>query len=1392
MSRRTLILLILMCVATLAANNISPGVLIFKTQSPLTQIRNDRTGLTAFDTYLDRLSASNMRLIPGMPGERYFLVDVANEPDWQAVKSGSMKFDGIEYVQPNYYSTMHIEPNDPLYPLQFHYVTSTPQAWNYTTGSPVVIVGVVDSGILREHPDLMANLYINPHEIPDNGIDDDNNGYIDDWCGWDFADAPELSDIAIGDYRDRDNDVTDENFHGTHVAGIIGAVGNNGIGIAGVAWNVKLLPVRAGFRTTQGAGYLQDDDAAAAIIYAADMGCHVINMSWGDPNYSPIIGDACQYAYDKGVTLIASAGNDPGPYLSYPSKLSTVISVGAVNKNRNIAGFSSYGVDMDLVAPGEAVLSTYKLDAGELYFEQSGTSMSSPYVAGAAALLLSLHPGLHPDEVRARLCTSTDDLGPVGFDPQYGHGLLNIRKLMESVSPPLINIERPFEQIGVNGSFDIIGTVQANDFFRFCVMYTSKEVPSILDWMDVNTHTNLPSYFTAPVQNGLLAHFYIPELFPEGQYLIRVQYEDRSGRKYNYYRTVNYDDTPPQLVTQSLQGIRRYNQQNVRYYAAMKFDEKVRTELKIIAADTSIHFTYGTLLDSLHVLALPASLPPGPVDISVRATNVANLTYDSPLFTGFLNIDYELVPNHGFVYEQIGNARVPLTKMYDYNGDGAPEYLAMTLPTSGYGNVYAYQPEAAGHTIKHDFSGSYWLLDSGNTFGPGQEMLVLNGDQAVLYETAGGSLYPNEAIWQDTAITGGALADYTGDGVDDILVVKNLPAERVIQAYRRTGANTITPKNVLRNTTTTYLRNNFVSTIIVKNFDNDSYRDILTADTDGDIMMFEIMNDNMHERVWHTRLPVGNTYTLTSGDYDGNGRQDFFVGGYYTDVLNPDLNFWYFEGFRNVSNNNYTSMGSIMFNDVKSQNSVQSFDLDNDGKDEIILAISPNLYVLKYTNGQFKPVFHGNSFRTYQTLAWRDANNRAYFTTNYAVTPDSIVAVQWTSDDPFTGPPTPANLQTTPLDANRVRVSWIGNGASAYRVYRKENDGAPEMIAEIAGTSYLDTGLRAGTVYQYSVTCINTAYTPSESMPAIWQSVTPDDPPLLESITLVGPSELRLIFDRQLANSAVNPGLFSVSHNIGNPLSVNNIMGQNGLLMRFREPFADIAEAYTLSIRNVTGVTGVAPLESEYQFHYVPDTQPPMIVSARVLENKSSVELLLSESISASNPNPTHLLNYRLFNPPHDPDNSITSATLQDNRIILDFAGNLKYGSQAYLLVVENIADLAGNVISAQHNIARIALADISDLKNVTVYPNPVKAAKDTWCAFINFPHNKKGRIKIFNSSADLVFSGDVGPFHPQLNSTSWRWYLTNNDGRKVSSGIYYYVIEMDGEIARGKIAIIR
>lgn len=1370
---------------------VSPGQLLFKSSAPL-QIRGAKTGLTSFDSFLSSKGLLSIKPIKGMPGQRYFSASITDLPSAEFLSK--LSFEGIDYVQPNFLRKLHLNPNDPLYPQQLHYVSTVQEAWNYSTGSPLIKVGVVDSGVLINHQDLQANIAINHQEIPGNGIDDDNNGYIDDYHGWDFADAPEMADIALGDYMDQDNDVDDENFHGTHVAGIIGAAGNNGVGIAGVCWNVSILPLRAGFRTLQGQGYLQDDDAAAAVIYAADNGCHVINMSWGDPNYSPIISDACEYAYAKGVSLVASAGNEPGALLSYPAKLSCVISVGSVNKAKQVSGFSSYGVDLDLVAPGERILSTYKLEGEEKYFLQDGTSMSAPYVAGSVALLLSLQPGLSPQEVRARLLSSTDDLDPPGFDNKTGHGLLNTKKLLDNLHPPYVDITSPPDQLGISGPVPIIGSVYGDDFARYTICFTSLSDPTMSGWWDIATHNSYPEYYETEVHDGLLGTFNIPTDFPDGKYLLRLQYEKTHNNilKYNYYRTIIVDRTPPHLEAPSLIGFKRYDKQNLRYYVSAKFDEQVYSELKITDSLGAVHNVYTSVLDSLQIWPVPVSLPEGPVSIKIFARNTSNLSYSSADYANFMDIAYELVPAYGYEKEIIGPPRRPLTRMRDFNSNGSMEYIAMEMPNSGYGEVKTFEPQTGGHVTTHSFNDSFWPLDFGNTNASGQELLFIKGDTAYLWETGLSHVYPDSslAIWSDSGISGGVMTDYDGDGLTEILVVKNLPAERVIQAYKRNSQGVLIAKHMLSNTSATDLRNNFVPTIIVENLDGDSMKDILCADTDGDVMVYEIVNSNVYEQRWSRRMPVANVYSLASGDFDGNGSKDFFVGGYNTNILNPALNFWFFEGFKAAGNDNFTSMGSIMFNDVKSQNSITAKDLDNDGKDELILAIAPNLYILKYQNGKFVPTFHGDSFRNYQVSTFTGSDSTVRILANVAAEADSALAVQWSPVGAFTGPNTPANIRVKALDDSRIKITWISSGAPQHRLYRKDEDENITFVDLGAVTSYIDSGLSSGKSYSYAIAARDPSFTPVESISSLWESATPNPIPEVESIGMAGLRELRIYFNQAMPSDFVNPGYYFLSNGLGNPISANSLNNHHGIQLRFRDSFPAIDSLFVLELRNLTGGTGVEFDQLQYGFPYVEDVLAPEITGVQVLSSRQAISISYSEELAAAPV--AYLPNFVLTCTGNDPDNQIVSAVLDADTITIGFAHELKFSNQAYYIETLNLRDLAGNLISEQHRLARFAVQDVKDLKKLTAYPNPVTSKHVPEITFVNFPPDKDGQIAIYSSSGNLVYKSNIGPFTLINNHITWTWNLKNNDERPVSSGVYFYVVEMDGEMKRGKLAIIR
>lgn len=1391
MMKKSLILILFLALGLcLGAESLYvPGQLLIKSSQPL-DIKGLQSGIPQLDSYLANYQVKRMEAMKGMPSARYFTVYLKDMPPLAELKSLSIP--GIEYIEPNYLRRMHATPNDPLYSRQFHHLCNIPRAWNYSTGNKQIIVGVVDSGLLINHPDIWENVYINTGEIPDNGIDDDGNGYIDDWCGWDFVDAPEMADVALGDYLEPDNDVTDENYHGTHVSGIIGAKGNNGIGVSGVCWNISIMPLRAGFRTTT-EGFLQDDDAAAAIIYAADNGCRVINMSWGDPAYSAIIADACDYAYNKGVVLVASSGNTPGNNMSYPARLSNVISVGSVNSAKIHSTFSSYGHDLDLVAPGEMVLSTYKEAGQDQYMEMSGTSMSAPFVSGSIALLLSLMPHLSPAEVRARLLSSTDDLGEPGYDMKTGHGLLNTQKLLEGLYPPFVEITSPADEIGVASTVEIFGSVYGEDFARYTLMYRSLSNPELGGWMDAREHSAQPLYFTQPVVNGRLGEFYVPHSFPEGKYLLRLQYQKKQDNlmKYNYYRTITVDRSAPVLRAEKLSGFSRYDRGELKHYISCGFDENVLATLKLSTDSGYSRQLYSSYSDSLQVWALPADLPAGKLSIQITAENSAGLSYESPVYHHFMDIHYESVPTYGYSYREIGKARVPLDKMVDFDGNGKLEYVAMDVPKTGYGPIYAYEPQNGMHIQTNDFRQTGWPLDIGNTNNFGQELLMIRSDTGYLWETKPGQHYPSadSLLWQKAGVTGGCLVDYDNNGRKDIVVVTNLPAQRVVEIYTRNNLGNYTLKHTLVNDSPTSTRNNFVPTVIVDKLDADNQNDVLTADTDGDIMIYEVQTGAEPQLVWSHRLPVGNTYQLAVGDFDGNGQKDFIVGGYNTHILDPNLTYWYFEAFTTDGNNSYKSMGNIMFNQVLSQNSILVKDIDGDGKDEVILGISPSLYILKYINGEFKPIFMGDSFANYRLAAREDEAGKMWIMSNYSVSADSLIAVEWGMDAPFTGPATPANFSARPLDEQRIKLNWIATDAEYYRLYRKTERGEISLIDSLYATEYTDEGLATGTRYEYALAAVNTSYSPSESKPSAWQSAIPQPAPKVESIRMVGSNILRVYYSQPIPAIYQSPGHYQLSHGVGKPQSVNSIAQSTGVQLLFREPIPATDETLILSIFGVYGTSGVPLQNIEHSFYYVADIEPPRILSTEILKGNKELEILFSEDLAESGTE--YLGNYLLTTPANDPANSIIRAEANGDRIRITLAQPLKYSDQAYYIRVENLSDLSGNLISKQHNLARFALREIKDLKQLIVYPNPVNPRKDGEIVFMNFPPHKKGKLAIYSASGNLVYTGSIGPFNPENNRISYRWNLKNSKGQTLSSGVYYYIIEMAGERSRGKFAII-
>lgn len=326
-------------------------------------------------------------------------------------------------------------PDDAKYDEQWYLgAIDAETAWETTTGSRKIVVAVLDTGVDVDHPDLEDNLWVNDDELADNDVDDDGNGFVDDVYGWDFVQddnnpsaQPYGSDAAIS--------------HGTVIAGIIGASGNNGIGVSGVLWDVQIMPVRM----LNGSGSGTSAAAAQAVDYAVENGADVINLSFAGENADRVLRESIHRAYTAGVVVVAAMGNeatDTDDVAVYPACLRDgdsdwVIGVASSTITDGASDFSNYGSTCtDLAAPGEDIY-------GVMYYDKrggfpdaymggwSGTSMASPIVAGSVALLLAAYPDLTVDEVRNALKLSVDPLVLArGLRGKYGSGRLNVARAL--------------------------------------------------------------------------------------------------------------------------------------------------------------------------------------------------------------------------------------------------------------------------------------------------------------------------------------------------------------------------------------------------------------------------------------------------------------------------------------------------------------------------------------------------------------------------------------------------------------------------------------------------------------------------------------------------------------------------------------------------------------------------------------------------------------------------------------------------------------------------------------------------------------------------------------------------------------------------------------------------
>jgi serine protease len=445
-------------IVKVAASDLAPDEFAARVLAPVA----DRYGIGAIGSWLNHdllaaeprgtmhkssIAASTLQTLGRILVVHYSSDDA---PDVVAAKIKALP--GVEYAEPVFRRSLFYVPNDPFL-SQLWYLDRIKafDAWNISRADSTIIIAITDTGVDPGHPDLKKAIWRNPGEQgPDgrgrdrhnNGIDDDGNGVVDDWIGYDFGGTDGYSP---------DNDPTPHYYHGTHVAGIAAAVGDNNTGVVGVAFGAKIMVVK-----------ISDDDESGdplitkgydGILYAAKMGAKIINCSWGGPGYSMAEQEVLDRVTAMGSLIVAAAGNNGGNVTSYPASYSGVLSVASVVGNDVRSSFSNFNTNVGISAPGEGIFSTAPTqEGGSGYRNSSGTSMAAPVVSGAAALVSMHYPDLDPEQLAAVLRANSDRIDSINPNYQYllGSGRINIEKALIN-GPNAIEVQvldyRPIEDM---------------------------------------------------------------------------------------------------------------------------------------------------------------------------------------------------------------------------------------------------------------------------------------------------------------------------------------------------------------------------------------------------------------------------------------------------------------------------------------------------------------------------------------------------------------------------------------------------------------------------------------------------------------------------------------------------------------------------------------------------------------------------------------------------------------------------------------------------------------------------------------------------------------------------------------------------------------------------------
>lgn len=1303
--------------------------------------------------------------------------------------------EGVEMVRPLTRFRLHEQAltDDSLADRQYalHRVGAA-AAWKRATGKGIV-VGIIDTGIDWTHEDLIDALDISAKEDRNgnrrfdpwphtdtlggvagdlDGLDNDANGVIDDVIGVDVVNQTVRN---LGDDRMFDPIPFDEQGHGTLVGGVIAATPNNRKGIAGLAYDARLRIVRAFDATGNG----EEDNIASAIVYLAQQGVDVINMSFGDGADSPLMHDAVRYASLRGCVLVASVGNTGTISRQFPAGYDEVIAVASTGDENRRSPFSSSGALVALCAPGQAVVTT---SVSSRYRTVNGTSFSAPYVAATIAMMRERFADMPLSAVRATLQQRSLDLGPAGWDDLFGAGLVQADRVLDAEPWSSVAITSPRNETEIDPlvtpQIDLIGSTMLSTFAGYELAWGEGLAPR--SWSTVERSSEA-------VRDGLLGRLSIPPS-DSSVLSLRLRVLSSDGRHLDVIRRLRVQ-LPPRLAWRSVEVVPVWLTDRRTSVVTATLSQPCSCELQA-SADSSADILAQSLRRSrLHSMVVPDSVRPfSERSLVLRCTTQGGTTRDTTI-TIRPNAHAAGADAHWRSLNPATWTGYVLNDVRDIYGDGYPTVVMCDLWRGSFGGLVTRQYIDGRWQTRDSVPDVYIPRALGDANGNGMmDLLVHTVGKVVLLEQAEKNSSPfAKVVYADTSgeLNAAGLADIDGDGREEVLAL----SDDGLQVLTFTGS-TFRLMGSVANPTPPADGNasNRVDEISIGtgDFDGDRRMEIAFGDNDGDLVIAEWTGTSFVVTHTLTSAGVGGSGFIAAGDVTGDGTPDVLFG--VPDRTDPDANgdygrsVWTYTVLSTSGDNSFAPVWQERVAGVRYgigyRNGVAIGQLDDQPGQEIVICAFPRLYVFgrsalgtdttiackRFINDVASPRFLIHDF---------DGNGRNEL--GYGVTVDEIGAM---TSFAFTEALTPSRI-AAPMS---LRSRWVGESvvldwftASAGTecvVLQGRSTGPLRRMPGTFGTTHAvaRTDLD-GPVVRFAVCAIVQAPDIlSEASNVVTVFRDDDTIRIAADRDTVTPFEcgtglqFRVLASHDLDLSTLFRSQVVVRDRAGIPLSARSIVARTlrDLVVTLPALAApDTLEVDVIGLRSKQG-HDVPATTLRFRLSAGPASAQEIVLSSVRVLSPLSLRVTYSGAVTESARSPE---NYRLT-----PAGRISAVSMVNERTVdLALASDqpLEARGTPYMISARDITGTNGEVMTKGIGSTLLFTVVAEDLRHVYAYPQPLRLNEHATLTIAGLPASS--RVEVLDASftplATLSTVAAIGGIE---------WDLRLDNGRSLVPGLYY------------------